>query len=38
MIEIKKVREHYEIYVNGEFKCSCDINELSETISDLENK
>lgn len=37
-LEIKKVMEHYEIYVNDEFYCSCDINELNETISEVEKE
>lgn len=34
-IEIKKIKEHYEIYVNGKFTCSCDINELTETLEEI---
>ena len=36
MIDIKVVDEHYEIYVKGEFYCSCDKGELSKTISEIE--
>lgn len=35
-VDIRKVKEHYEIYTtNGEFICSCDTNELSETLAEL---
>ena len=34
-IEVKKVKEHYEIYVNGKFNCSCDINELTEALKEI---
>ena len=35
-MEIRKVKEHYEIYVRGKFVCSCDLNELDETLAELE--
>ena len=35
-MEIRKVKEHYEIYVQGKFVCSCDLNELEETLDELE--
>ena len=35
--EVRKVKEHYEIYLNGRFVCSCDLNELKETLSELES-
>ena len=35
-IDVKKVMEHYEIYVNGAFRCSCDVAELTETIKEIE--
>lgn len=35
MIEVRKVLEHYEIYINGEFQISCDVNELKETLDSL---
>lgn len=34
-MEVREVKEHYEIYVNGEFVCSCDTNELRETLDEL---
>ena len=36
MLDIRKVKEHYEIYVGGKFVCSCDLNELEETLDELE--
>lgn len=27
---------HYEIYVNGEFECSCDTGELTEMLAEVE--
>jgi len=36
-IKAKLVNGHYEIYVDGEFKQSCDVDELSETLEDIEN-
>jgi len=36
MLDIRKVKEHYEIYVQGKFVCSCDLNELEETLDELE--
>lgn len=36
-IEVRKVREHYEIYVNGYFYCSCDNRrEVDEELSNIE--
>ena len=32
--EIKPVNGHYEVYVNGEFKCSADT--MPEAVSELE--
>ena len=37
-IEVKKVKGHYEIYINGEFDCSCDINEFTETLREIEKE
>jgi hypothetical protein len=34
-IEVKKVNGHYEIYINGKFNCSCDCNELTETLNEI---
>lgn len=35
-IDVRRVIEHYEIYVDGKFKESCDIGELSKTLENLE--
>ena len=32
LFKVKKVREHYEIYLNGNFKCSCDTGEIGSEI------
>lgn len=39
-MDIKKkwVFGHYEIYVNGEFYCSCDPNEVTEMIKEIEEE
>lgn len=37
MIEVEKVKEHYEIYVDEEFYCSCDIGELRDTLEQIKN-
>ena len=37
-IEVKKVKGHYEIYINGEFDCLCDINEFTETLREIEKE
>lgn len=37
-IEVKHIMEHYEIYVNGQFEVSCDENELSQIIEEVEQK
>ena len=37
-IEVKRVMEHYEIYVNGKFNVSCDVNELTETLKEVEEE
>lgn len=34
-MDIRKVNEHYEIYKDGRFVCSCDLNELDETLEEL---
>ena len=36
VIDIKSVEDHYEIYVEGKFYCSCDKNELSKTIQEID--
>lgn len=35
-IDVKRVKEHFEIFVDGIFECSCDVGELSETIEEIE--
>lgn len=35
-IKAKNVDGYYEIYVNGEFECSCDAGELTEMIKEVE--
>lgn len=34
-VEVKKVQEHYELYVNQTFMCSCDTNELNSSITEV---
>ena len=36
-IEVKRTPTHYVIYVNDEFYCSCDFNELKEELEEIEN-
>lgn len=36
-IKTKRTSTHYEIYINGEFYCSCDFNELKEEMEEIEN-
>ena len=35
MYEYRRVKEHYEIYLDGVFVCSCDVGELRETLDEL---
>lgn len=35
-IKAKNVDGHYEIYINNEFECSCDVGELSEILDKIE--
>jgi hypothetical protein len=35
MLDVRKVKEHYEIYLNGRFVCSCDTNELNQTLEEV---
>ena len=28
--------KNYEIYIDGEFECSCDVGELTETLDKVE--
>ena len=37
-IRITRKPTHYEIYVNDEFYCSCDFNELKEELEEIENE
>ena len=37
-IEIKNGKGCYLVYVHGEFYCSCDSDELSETIREIEEE
>ena len=37
-IKAKNVDGHYEIYVNGEFECSCDSSELTMTLKEIKKK
>lgn len=37
-IEVKRKPTHYEIYVNGEFYCSCDFVELKEELEEIGNE
>lgn len=32
-MEVRCVMEHYEIYKDGEFVCSCDVSELNEVLT-----
>jgi len=34
-MEVRCVMEHYEIYKDGKFVCSCDANELSEILAEV---
>ena len=37
-VEVRKIMEHYEIYVNGLFYCSCDDRkEVDEELKELKN-
>ncbi len=37
-MEVRNVREHYEIYKDGVFLCSCDASELSEVLRECEEE
>lgn len=37
-IRIIRKPTHYEIYVNDEFYCSCDFNELDEELEEITNE
>lgn len=32
ILSVKKVMEHYELFLDNEFYCSCDINEVDDEI------
>lgn len=34
-MEVRNVMDHYEIYMDGKFVCSCDANELEEVYEEL---
>lgn len=39
MTEIRKVRGHYEVYIDGEFYCSCDTYpEAEDEVEYLESE
>lgn len=35
ILDVKKVREHYELFLNKKFYCSCDINELDDELKNI---
>ena len=38
-VDVRKVREHYEVYVDGKFYCSCDnLREVDEELNNYENE
>ncbi len=37
-LNVKRVKDHYEIELNGEFCCSCDLNELTETLNEIKKE
>lgn len=37
-VEVKKVMDHYEVYVNSEFYTSCDTGELTEVLTEIESE
>lgn len=34
-VDVYKVREHYEIYINGDFNESCDLQELNNVLDEI---
>ena len=39
IIDVRKVREHYEIYIDGQFYCACDDrDEVNEEIANYKNR
>lgn len=37
-IHVKRVYNHYEVYVGEEFYCSCDVEELNEILNEIKKK
>lgn len=38
VIKIKNVNEHYELFLNEEFECSCDYVELYDVLNNIKEK
>lgn len=38
VVQFRRVLEHYEVYVNGQFEQSCDAGERMEVEQQIENK
>ena len=36
-VNVYKVKEHYEIYINGIFQESCDLQEIKEVINNIKS-
>lgn len=34
-VDVCKVREHYEIYIDGNFKESCDLQEINDVLLEI---
>ena len=34
-VDVCKVREHYEIYIDGNFKESCDLQEINHVLLEI---
>ena len=34
-VDVYKVKEHYEIYINGYFNESCDLQELNSVLDEI---
>lgn len=38
-VDVRTVREHYEVYVDGRFYCSCDnLREVDKELENYENE
>lgn len=38
-VDIQKVMDHYEVYIDGKFYCSCDsLREVDEELENYETK